>query len=114
MDTLIRSLSETLNPLREQDHVLLHIDTAGVSIRSFIAADSLFCCWLYLRSCVLFSLDISQVHSGLEELLFHLLILGCLSDSHGVLWRRNAAHLITVEVLKTFAFPQNQPKEVKI
>lgn len=49
-----------------------------------------------------------KVHSGLEELLFHLLVLGCLSDGHGRLWRRNALHLITVEVL----LPQKQPKQV--
>ncbi|XP_030610400.1 E3 ubiquitin-protein ligase rnf213-beta [Archocentrus centrarchus] len=82
-DSLIRSFSEKLAPLREQDPVLLHIDTAGV-------------------------------HSGLEELLFHLTVLGCLNDSHGMLWRRNAAHLITVEVLKTYASRQNQPKEMRL
>ncbi|XP_069016032.1 E3 ubiquitin-protein ligase rnf213-beta [Embiotoca jacksoni] len=83
VDALIKSLSEKLSPLREQDPVLLHIDTAGV-------------------------------RSGLEELLFHLLVLGCLSDSYGMLWRRNVAHLITVEVLKTNTSPQNQPKEVRL
>ncbi|XP_037610034.1 E3 ubiquitin-protein ligase rnf213-beta isoform X1 [Sebastes umbrosus] len=83
IDSLIKSLSEQLAPLREQDPVLLHIDTAGV-------------------------------RSGLEELLFHLLVLGCLSDSHGMLWRRNVAHLITVEVLRSNNPSQNQPKEVKL
>ncbi|XP_072229611.1 E3 ubiquitin-protein ligase rnf213-beta isoform X2 [Leuresthes tenuis] len=83
IDSLIESLSEKLSPLREQDPVLLHIDTAGV-------------------------------RSGLEELLFHLLVLGCLSDSHGMLWRRNAAHRITVEVLKTNTTLQNQPKEIRL
>ncbi|KAM6964707.1 E3 ubiquitin-protein ligase rnf213-beta [Tautogolabrus adspersus] len=83
VDSLIKSLSEKLEPLREQDPVLLHIDTSGV-------------------------------RSGLEELLFHLLVLGCLSDSHGMLWRRNVAHLITVEVLRTKASPQNQPKQTRL
>ncbi|XP_054454921.1 E3 ubiquitin-protein ligase rnf213-beta [Anoplopoma fimbria] len=83
IDSLIKSLSKKLAPLREQDPVLLHIDTAGV-------------------------------RSGLEELLFHLLVLGCLSDSHGMLWRRNVAHLITVEVLRTNKSSQNQPKEIKL
>nr|XP_046232923.1 E3 ubiquitin-protein ligase rnf213-beta [Scatophagus argus]XP_046232924.1 E3 ubiquitin-protein ligase rnf213-beta [Scatophagus argus] len=83
IDSLIKGLSEKLAPLREQDPVLLHIDTAGV-------------------------------RSGLEELLFHLLILGCLSDSHGMLWRRNVAQLITVEVLRTYTSPQNQPKQVRL
>ncbi|KAK9530838.1 hypothetical protein VZT92_012317 [Zoarces viviparus] len=83
IDSLIKSLSEKLAPLREQDPVLLHIDTAGV-------------------------------RSGLDELLFHLLVLGCLSDSHGMLWRRNIAHLTTVEVLRTNKSSQNQPKEMKL
>ncbi|KAI4801198.1 hypothetical protein KUCAC02_000123 [Chaenocephalus aceratus] len=83
MDSLIKTLSEKLGPLREQDPCILHIDTAGV-------------------------------RSGLEELLFHLLVLGCLSDSHGMLWRRNVSHLITVEVLRTCKSTQNQPKEVKL
>ncbi|XP_037836891.1 E3 ubiquitin-protein ligase rnf213-beta isoform X2 [Kryptolebias marmoratus] len=83
MDSLIKSLSENLSPLREQDPVLLHVDAAGV-------------------------------RSGLEELLFCLLVLGCLSDSHGKLWRRNEAHLITVEVLKTNTSLQNRPNEIKL
>ncbi|XP_053269183.1 E3 ubiquitin-protein ligase rnf213-beta isoform X1 [Pleuronectes platessa] len=78
IDLLIKSLSEELASLREQDPVLLHIDTAGV-------------------------------RSGLEELLFHLLVLGCLSGSHGMLWRRNVTHLVMVEVLKTST--QSQTKE---
>ncbi|KAM9716156.1 E3 ubiquitin-protein ligase rnf213-beta [Menidia menidia] len=82
LDALVGTLTQKLSPLREQDPVLLHIDTAGV-----------------LR--------------GLEELLFRLLVLGCLSDSHGVLWRRNPAHLVTVEVLRTDAAPHSQPKEVR-
>ncbi|XP_071319372.1 E3 ubiquitin-protein ligase rnf213-beta isoform X2 [Trachinotus anak] len=83
INSLIKSLSEKLAFLREQDPVLLHIDTSGV-------------------------------RSGLEELLFHLLFLGCLSDSHGMLWRRNVTHLITVEVLNTYTSLQNQPKEMRL
>ncbi|XP_036938207.1 E3 ubiquitin-protein ligase rnf213-beta [Acanthopagrus latus] len=83
IDSLIKSLSEALAPIKEQDPVLLHIDTAGV-------------------------------RSGLEELLFRLLILGCLTNSHGMLWRRNAAHLITVEVLRAPTLHQNLPKQVKL
>ncbi|XP_069374050.1 E3 ubiquitin-protein ligase rnf213-beta isoform X2 [Paralichthys olivaceus] len=81
IDLLIKSLSEKLALLREQDPVLLHIDMAGV-------------------------------RSGLEELLFRLLVLGCLSGSHGMMWRRNVTHLIVVEVLKTST--QNQPKEMSL
>lgn len=47
IDSLIKNLSEKLALLREQDPVLLHIDTAGVSIQAFISAQRLFCCWLY-------------------------------------------------------------------
>lgn len=111
IDSLIKSLSEALAPLKEQDPVLLHIDTAGVSMQAFISADNLFCCCLYFRD-LFFAFVACQVRSGLEELLFHLLILGCLTNSHGMLWRRNAAHLITVEVLRAPTLHQNQPKQV--
>uniref|UniRef100_A0A3B5AHP7 RING-type E3 ubiquitin transferase n=1 Tax=Stegastes partitus TaxID=144197 RepID=A0A3B5AHP7_9TELE len=60
------------------------------------------------RSALSLTFVTCQVRSGLEELLFHLLVLGCLSDSHGVLWRRNVAHLIAVEVLKSNTSSQNQ------
>ncbi|KAM4715158.1 LOW QUALITY PROTEIN: E3 ubiquitin-protein ligase rnf213-beta [Anableps anableps] len=83
IDSLVNTLTERLSQLREQDPVLLHIDSAGV-------------------------------RSGLEELLFHLLVLGCLSDSHGMLWRKNKAHLITVEVLKANTSHQNQAKETRV
>ncbi|XP_047673206.1 E3 ubiquitin-protein ligase rnf213-beta isoform X2 [Tachysurus fulvidraco] len=48
---------------------------------------------------VLLHIDTAAVHCGLEQFLFRLLILGCLSDSEGKLWRRNSAHLIAVEAL---------------
>ncbi|XP_054899206.1 E3 ubiquitin-protein ligase rnf213-beta [Poeciliopsis prolifica] len=83
VDSLVLTLTERLSQLREQDPVLLHIDSAGV-------------------------------RSGLEELLFRLLVLGCLSDSHGMLWRKNKAHLITVEVLKAITRHQKQAKEVRV
>ncbi|KAM6896925.1 E3 ubiquitin-protein ligase rnf213-beta [Xenentodon cancila] len=83
IDSLIKSLSEKLSRLREQDPVFLHIDMAGV-------------------------------RSGLEEFLFHLLVLGCLNDSHGILWRKNGSHLITVEVLKTNTSPENQPRKMRL
>lgn len=37
-DSLVKSLSEELEPLREQDPVLLHVDTAGVSVQAFVSA----------------------------------------------------------------------------
>ncbi|KAL1264673.1 hypothetical protein QQF64_005028, partial [Cirrhinus molitorella] len=69
MDGFVQTLSERLAPLREQDPVLLHIDTAAVC-------------------------------HGLEEFLFKLLVLGCLSDSKGTTWRRNKAHLVAIEALQ--------------
>ncbi|XDV44192.1 hypothetical protein PO909_012516 [Leuciscus waleckii] len=69
MHGFVQTLSERLDPLREQDPLLLHIDAAAV-------------------------------RHGLEEFLFKLLILGCLSDSKGTIWRRNAAHLVAIEVLQ--------------
>lgn len=35
-DSLVKSLSEQLEPLREQDPVLLHVDTAGVSVQALV------------------------------------------------------------------------------
>uniref|UniRef100_A0A3Q3EJK1 RING-type E3 ubiquitin transferase n=1 Tax=Kryptolebias marmoratus TaxID=37003 RepID=A0A3Q3EJK1_KRYMA len=81
-----------------------------LSIQAFVLADSLFCPSVHKdQPC-----SSLQVRSGLEELLFCLLVLGCLSDSHGKLWRRNEAHLITVEVLKTNTSLQNRPNEIKL
>ncbi len=42
VDSLIKSLSDKLEPLREQDPVFLHIDTAGVSMQTFVSLDNLF------------------------------------------------------------------------
>ncbi|KAM9831669.1 E3 ubiquitin-protein ligase rnf213-beta [Neosynchiropus ocellatus] len=69
VDSFVQTLLEQLALLREQDPVLLHIDTA-------------------------------VVRSGLEEVLFQMLVLGCLSDRYGVLWRKNPAHLIIIEVMR--------------
>ncbi|XP_051967995.1 E3 ubiquitin-protein ligase rnf213-beta-like [Xyrauchen texanus] len=69
MDGFVQTLFQRLTPLREQDPVLLHIDTAAV-------------------------------RCGLEEFLFKLLVLGCLCDSKGNIWRRNAAHLLAIEALQ--------------
>ncbi|KAL2078388.1 hypothetical protein ACEWY4_026073 [Coilia grayii] len=80
VNMFLRTLNEKLNHLREQDPVLLHIDTAAVQF-------------------------------GLEEFLFQFLILGCLSDSEGNLWRRNAFHLISIEVLQPHSAFQTQTKE---
>ncbi|XP_031417458.1 E3 ubiquitin-protein ligase rnf213-beta isoform X2 [Clupea harengus] len=81
VNAFLKTLTEKLNHLREQDPVLLHIDTAAVKL-------------------------------GLEEFLFQFLILGCLSDSRGNLWRRNAFHLMSVEVLQPHSvFHDQTPKK---
>ncbi|XP_052426303.1 E3 ubiquitin-protein ligase rnf213-beta [Carassius gibelio] len=49
---------------------------------------------------VLLHIDIAALRHGLEEFLFKLLVLGCLSDSNGTIWRRNAAHLVVIEALQ--------------
>lgn len=49
-DSLISLLSEKLAPLRQQDPILLHIDTAGVSMQELISAHKLFCVWLNLKN----------------------------------------------------------------
>uniref|UniRef100_A0A9J7YJS3 RING-type E3 ubiquitin transferase n=1 Tax=Cyprinus carpio carpio TaxID=630221 RepID=A0A9J7YJS3_CYPCA len=77
MDGFVQTLSERLAPLREQDPVLLHIDTAALC-------------------------------HGLEEFLFKLLILGCLSDRKGTIWRRNPAHLVAIEALQRVQKSQTQ------
>uniref|UniRef100_A0A8C1NX99 RING-type E3 ubiquitin transferase n=1 Tax=Cyprinus carpio TaxID=7962 RepID=A0A8C1NX99_CYPCA len=45
---------------------------------------------------------------GLEEFLFKLLILGCLSDRKGTIWRRNPAHLVAIEALQRVQKSQTQ------
>lgn len=81
IDSLIKNLSAKLALLREQDPVLLHIDTAGVSMQAFISTQSLFYCWLYcfpfFSICITFSLlpgslrsagaPVPSVSSGLFE-----------------------------------------------
>ncbi|XP_076855501.1 E3 ubiquitin-protein ligase rnf213-beta isoform X2 [Brachyhypopomus gauderio] len=48
---------------------------------------------------VLLHIDAGAVRSGLDEFIFRLLVLGCLCNSEGKLWRRNTAHLVAVEAL---------------
>ncbi|XP_056089655.1 E3 ubiquitin-protein ligase rnf213-beta [Rhinichthys klamathensis goyatoka] len=57
---------------------------------------------------LLLHIDAAAVRHGLEEFLFKLLILGCLSDSKGTIWRRNAAHLVAIEVLQQGQKSQTQ------
>ncbi|CAL8282528.1 unnamed protein product [Merluccius merluccius] len=83
MDSIIQTLSDQLASIREQDPILLHIDTAAVN-------------------------------SGLEEFLFQLLVLRCLCNSQGTIWRRNLTHLFMIEVLKPCKPCPKQSKEVKL
>ncbi|XP_041095708.1 E3 ubiquitin-protein ligase rnf213-beta [Polyodon spathula] len=48
---------------------------------------------------VILHIDAAAVRTGLEEFLFRLLVLGCLVNSEGKLWRRNPAQLLVMELL---------------
>ncbi|XP_028976279.2 E3 ubiquitin-protein ligase rnf213-beta isoform X3 [Esox lucius] len=65
---------------------------------------------------VLLHVDTAAVNAGLEEFLFHFLVLGCLSDNKGMLWRRSLAHLMVIEVLSPRLTFQNQThtKEIRV
>lgn len=64
IDSLIKNLSEKLAPLREQDPVLLHIDTAGVSMQACISTRSLFYCTVFFFIIATFSLLPGSYWSG--------------------------------------------------
>lgn len=49
-DSVIKDLAEQLEPLREQDPVLLHIDAAGVSMQPFVSTGRLLSCGLGWRA----------------------------------------------------------------
>ncbi|XP_066560494.1 E3 ubiquitin-protein ligase rnf213-beta isoform X2 [Amia ocellicauda] len=57
---------------------------------------------------VILHIDAAAVRSGLEEFLFQVLILGCVTDSEGKLWKRNPAHLLLTELLRPRSTSQNQ------
>ncbi|XP_008435734.1 E3 ubiquitin-protein ligase rnf213-beta [Poecilia reticulata] len=95
-------------------HVRIRLIEASVDVDSLVNTLTERLSQLREQDPVLLHIDPAGVRSGLEELLFRLLVLGCLSDSHGVLWRKNKAHLITVEVQKAITYHQNQAKEMKV
>jgi len=120
MHGFVQTLSERLGPLREQDPLLLHIDAAAVCFTKNILIFAIIACTIiyyfgvtnniFLSHFGLLLMDFLnlQVRHGLEEFLFKLLILGCLSDSEGTIWRRNAAHLVAIEVLQLGQKSQTQ------
>ncbi|XP_058845777.1 E3 ubiquitin-protein ligase rnf213-beta isoform X2 [Acipenser ruthenus] len=67
------------------------------------------------RDPVILHIDAAAVRTGLEEFLFRLLVLGCLANSEGKLWRRNPAQLLVMELLIPRAeqnwTQQEQPKQ---
>ncbi|MGH0133378.1 UNVERIFIED_CONTAM: hypothetical protein FKN15_052359 [Acipenser sinensis] len=67
------------------------------------------------RDPVILHIDAAAVRTGLEEFLFRLLVLGCLANSEGKLWRRNPAQLLVMELLSPRAeqnwTQQEQPKQ---
>ncbi|KAL3881514.1 hypothetical protein ACJMK2_027946, partial [Sinanodonta woodiana] len=55
----------------------------------------------------IFHLDIAhEVQEGLDFLLFNLLILGCLTDKSGYVWRRSSRDLYLVETMPILEFIQ--------
>ncbi|XP_072568016.1 E3 ubiquitin-protein ligase rnf213-beta isoform X2 [Paramormyrops kingsleyae] len=62
------------------------------------------------RDMSMLHIDAAAVRFGLEEFLFQLLVLGCVSDSEGNLWRRSSDHLITVELLRSHPTQQLQTR----
>ncbi|XP_071387268.1 E3 ubiquitin-protein ligase rnf213-beta-like [Centroberyx affinis] len=95
-------------------HIRIRLIEPRVDVESLIQTLSVRLAPLREEDPVLLHIDAAGVHSGLEELLFHLLVLSCLSDSQGMLWRRNVAHLITVEVMRPHTPPHNQPKQMNV
>ncbi|XP_052224866.1 E3 ubiquitin-protein ligase rnf213-alpha-like [Dreissena polymorpha] len=57
----------------------------------------------------LFHIDIScEVIEGIDYLLFNLLILGCLTDSKGLVWRRRIDDLYMIETIPSMSYGQNK------
>lgn len=53
----------------------------------------------YLNHLILDSFLFLQVEYGVDYLLFQLLILGCLTDSRGYVWRKSPFDLYLVEII---------------
>lgn len=49
-DSVIKDLAEQLEPLREQDPVLLHIDAAAVSVQAFLGRAGEFTEFVFLHA----------------------------------------------------------------
>ncbi|XP_056152727.1 E3 ubiquitin-protein ligase rnf213-beta [Lampris incognitus] len=92
-------------------HIRMRVIEPKVDVDHFVQTLSHRLGPLKEQGTVLLHIDITAVHSGMEELLFRLLVLSCLSDSQGRLWRRNITHLITVELMRPTA--DNHSKEMK-
>ncbi|XP_015211977.2 E3 ubiquitin-protein ligase rnf213-beta isoform X1 [Lepisosteus oculatus] len=58
-------------------------------------------------------IDVAAVRTGLEVFLFEVLVLGCLTNSEGKLWRRNPAHLFLIELLRTGSTRQIHAEQSK-
>ncbi|XP_064006836.1 E3 ubiquitin-protein ligase RNF213 [Pogoniulus pusillus] len=61
----------------------------------------------YQRAPMIFHFDItSSVRAGIPEFLFKLLVLQCLTDNNGNMWRRQTCHLYIIEILEASAEPK--------
>lgn len=52
-----------------------------------------------------------QVRRGLDTLLFNLLVLGCLRDQLGRVWRRRSTDLYIIEITTAAPLPTGLPME---
>ncbi|KAL0964856.1 hypothetical protein UPYG_G00329960 [Umbra pygmaea] len=95
-------------------HVRIRLIEPHVDVDSFIQTLSERLGMLTEKDPVLLHIDTSAVTAELEEFLFHLLVLGCLRDNKGMLWRRNIAHLVVVEVLRPALLNQPITKEIRV
>lgn len=107
MHSLISLLSEKLAPLRQQDPVLLHIDTAGVSMQELISAHEFFCVWSNLKKNVFLKpgsfraggVPVPSVNPGLfERQPWHVVETECRSLDHS---RGPTSRCITSKAAKT-------------
>ncbi|XP_068007364.1 E3 ubiquitin-protein ligase RNF213 isoform X3 [Melanerpes formicivorus] len=61
----------------------------------------------YQTAPMIFHFDItSSVQTGIPEFLFKLLVLQCLTDANGNMWRRQKCHLYIIEILEVSAVPK--------
>ncbi|MGH0135413.1 UNVERIFIED_CONTAM: hypothetical protein FKN15_035521 [Acipenser sinensis] len=114
-----RDLSKRFAQLQQFAHrgrlVRIRLTDPRIEEDSFLQTLSKSLVGLEQRDPVILHIDAAAVRTGLEEFLFRLLVLGCLANSEGKLWRRNPAQLLVMELLSPRAeqnwTQQEQPKQ---